>query len=227
MLNLTPSGLVCVAVCVTVLDVLLNGSLLGVLGVEVGREETLGEWDMSWARLDTKTLVSLRESLALRIAEGGLLAALSPRAPIPDTSGDTPVARGELWSGELLALSLPRPGMGTGLEEREICLGDVPDPEMMVLLPDAPTPTARGLEERDSRLGVAGGVRGGVAPLPLARDSPMALTRSLTDTPWSSGGTSREILHWATPLTVSCCVCCGFLSCFLSPICGGCGWVPC
>ena len=77
----------------------------------MGREETLGEWDMSWARLDTKTLVSLRESLALRIAEGGLLAALSPKAPIPDTSGDTPVARGELWSGELLALSLPRPVM--------------------------------------------------------------------------------------------------------------------
>ncbi|MPC77648.1 hypothetical protein E2C01_072107 [Portunus trituberculatus] len=85
--------------------------------------------------------------------------------------------------------------MGTGLEEREICLGDVPDPEMMVLLPDAPTPTARGLEERDNRLGVAGGVRGGVAPLPLARDSPMALTRSLTDTPCNSGGTSRDRLH--------------------------------
>lgn len=84
-------------------------TLLGVLGVEVGREETLGEWDMSWVRLDTKTLVSLRESLALRMAEGGLLAALSPRAPIPETKGDTPVARGELWSGELLALSLPRP----------------------------------------------------------------------------------------------------------------------
>lgn len=84
-------------------------TLLGVLGVEVGREETLGEWDMSWVRLDTKTLVSLRESLALRMAEGGLLAALSPRAPIPETKGDTPVARGELWRGELLALSLPRP----------------------------------------------------------------------------------------------------------------------
>ena len=84
-------------------------TLLGVLGVEVGRDETLGEWDMSWARLDTKTLVSLRESLALRIADGGLLAALSPMAPIPETNGDIPVARGELWRGELLALSLPRP----------------------------------------------------------------------------------------------------------------------
>lgn len=92
------------------------------------------------------------------------------------------------------------PGMGTGLEEREIWRGDVPDAEIMVLLPDAPTPPARGLEERESRFGVAGGVRGGVAPFPLARDSPMALTRSLTDTPCSSGGTSRDMLHWGALL---------------------------
>lgn len=64
---------------------------------------------MSWVKLDTKALVSLRESFALRIAEGGLPAALSPPTPVPETSGDTAVARGELCNGELLALSLPRP----------------------------------------------------------------------------------------------------------------------
>lgn len=43
--------------------------------------------------------MSLRESLlALRRAEGGLPGALSPTppAPAPDTSGETPVRRGEL-----------------------------------------------------------------------------------------------------------------------------------
>lgn len=64
---------------------------------------------MSCVKLDTNALVSLRESFALRIADGGLPAALSPAAPVPDTSGDTAVARGELCNGELLALSLPRP----------------------------------------------------------------------------------------------------------------------
>lgn len=59
------------------------------------------------------------------MAEGGLLAALSPRGPIPETNGDTPVARGELWRGELLALSLPRP-VGNGyvsslLNMEQIC----------------------------------------------------------------------------------------------------------
>lgn len=43
------------------------------------------------------------------MAEGGLPVALSPAMAAPDTNGDTPVARGELCKGELLALSLPRP----------------------------------------------------------------------------------------------------------------------
>lgn len=54
---------------------------------------------------------------------------------------------------------------------------------------------AAGLELADDRLrrtgGVAGGVPGGVAPFPLARLSPIARTRSLTETPRSSGGTAR------------------------------------
>ena len=41
-------------------------------------------------------------------------------------------------------------------------------------------------------LEVLRGVSGGVAPFPLARLSPMALTNSLTDTPSSSGGTSLK-----------------------------------
>lgn len=99
---------------------MLNGSLLGVLGVEVGKEEMLGECDISCVKLDTNALVSLSESFALRTADGGLPAALSPPTPAPETNGDTPVARGELCNGELLALSLPRPGMGTGLEDLDI-----------------------------------------------------------------------------------------------------------
>lgn len=71
--------------------------------------------------------------------------------------------------------------MGTGLDDLDTWRGDVPDTAPPT--PAPPTPPARGLEERDKRLGVAGGVRGGVAPLPLARDSPMAFTRSLTETP--------------------------------------------
>ena len=47
-----------------------------------------------------------------------------------------------------------------------------------------------GLAERELDLRSDAGVPGGVGPLPLARLSPMILTRSLTDTPWSSGGMS-------------------------------------
>lgn len=86
------------------------------------------------------------------------------------------------------------PGMGTGLDDRDICRGEVPDPATTVVVPEAPIPVALGLEERESRFGVAGGVRGGVAPFPLARDSPIALTSSFTDTPCSSGGTSLDKL---------------------------------
>lgn len=163
---------------------------------------------MSCVKLDTNALVSLRESFALRIADGGLPAALSPAAPVPDTRGDTAVARGELCKGELLALSLPRPGIGTGLEDLDICRGDVPEPVATTEGPEGPTPTALGLDERDKRLGVAGGVLGGVAPLPLALDSPIAFTRSFTDTPCSSGGTSLGML------TATCdCFLSSFLSC--------------
>lgn len=39
--------------------------------------------------------------------------------------------------------------------------------------------------------GVVGGVPGGVIPFPLARLSPMARTKSRTETPRSSGGSVR------------------------------------
>ena len=73
--------------------------------------------------------------------------------------------------------------MGTGLDDREICLGDA--------LKGTPS-LARGLDDRESLLGVAGGVFGGVAPFPLALDSPIALTSSFTDTPCNSGGISLD-----------------------------------
>lgn len=43
------------------------------------------------------------------------------------------------------------------------------------------------------------GVPGGVTPLPLALLSPMTLTSSLTETPWSSGGISL-LMCWGTGL---------------------------
>lgn len=70
------------------------------------------------------------------------------------------------------------PGIGTGLELR-LSRGDNPPP---------PGP-ALGLELRDVRLGVPGGV----TPFPLARLSPIAFTRSFTDTPASSGGRSLQM----------------------------------
>lgn len=96
------------------------------------------------------------------------------------------------------------PGMGTGLEDLDICRGEVPEHVATTEGPEGPTPTALGLDERDKRLGVAGGVRGGVAPLPLALDSPMAFTRSFTDTPCSSGGTSLGKLEKMVLVTFSC-----------------------
>ncbi len=42
----------------------------------------------------------------------------------------------------------------------------------------------------DATLRCDAGVPGGVTPFPLARLSPMTLTSSLTETPWSSGGMS-------------------------------------
>jgi hypothetical protein len=66
------------------------------------------------------------------------------------------------------------PGIGTGLELR-LSRGD-----------DPPPGPALGLELRDIRLGVPGGV----IPFPLALLSPIAFTRSFTDTPANSGGRS-------------------------------------
>lgn len=66
------------------------------------------------------------------------------------------------------------PGIGTGLELR-LSRGD-----------DPPPGHALGLELRDIRLGVPGGV----TPFPLALLSPIAFTRSFTDTPTNSGGRS-------------------------------------
>ena len=86
-----------------------------------------------------------------------------------------------------LIVNFYSPGIGTGLDDLETCLGEG------LIVPSLPT-VALGLDDLDKRLGVAGGVRGGVAPLPFARDSPIALTNSFTDTPWSSGGTSFEHL---------------------------------
>jgi hypothetical protein len=68
------------------------------------------------------------------------------------------------------------PGIGTGLELR-LSLGDDPPPR-----------PALGLELRDVRLGVPGGV----TPFPLARLSPIAFTKSFTDTPTNSGGKSLQ-----------------------------------
>lgn len=96
------------------------------------------------------------------------------------------------------------PGIGTGLEDLDICRGEVPEPVATTEGPEGPTPTALGLDDRDKRLGVAGGVRGGVAPLPLALDSPMAFTRSFTDTPCSSGGTSLGMLEKKVLIIFSC-----------------------
>ena len=58
-----------------------------------------------------------------------------------------------------------------------------------------------GLEERDlgTFRGVGGGVRGGVVPLPLARDSPIAFTSSRTDTPCSSCGRSPRTTKLQQP----------------------------
>ena len=52
----------------------------------------------------------------------------------------------------------------------------------------APRAPGAGLTDLDF-LGVPG-VPGGVTPFPLAREAPMTLTSSLTETPWSSGGMS-------------------------------------
>ena len=52
----------------------------------------------------------------------------------------------------------------------------------------APRAAGAGLQDRDF-LGVPG-VPGGVTPLPLAREAPITLTSSLTETPCSSGGIS-------------------------------------
>lgn len=69
------------------------------------------------------------------------------------------------------------PGIDTGLELR-LSRGDNPPPGQ-----------ALGLELRDVRLGVPGGV----TPFPLARLSPIAFTRSFTDTPTNSGGRSLQM----------------------------------
>ena len=60
--------------------------------------------------------------------------------------------------------------------------------ELRDLLKEARAPSAAGEQERDLR-GVPG-VPGGVTPLPLAREAPITLTSSLTETPCSSGGMS-------------------------------------
>lgn len=69
--------------------------------------------------------------------------------------------------------------MATGLELR-LRRGD-----------DPPPGPALGLELRDVRFGVPGGV----TPFPLARLSPIAFTRSFTDTPTNSGGRSLQANH--------------------------------
>lgn len=68
------------------------------------------------------------------------------------------------------------PGIAMGLELRVRPRGDGDG--------DA-APPLRGLAERL-------GVSGGVTPFPLARDSPIAFTSSLTDTPDSSAGISLQ-----------------------------------
>jgi hypothetical protein len=68
--------------------------------------------------------------------------------------------------------------MGTGLLLLLLAVASI------VAGPGKTQPGALGLELLDGLLGVPGGV----TPLPLARDSPIALTNSFTDTPISSGG---------------------------------------
>ena len=62
--------------------------------------------------------------------------------------------------------------------------------ELRDLLKEAKAPRAAGAGEHDRDLRGVPGVPGGVTPLPLAREAPITLTSSLTETPWSSGGMS-------------------------------------
>jgi len=86
--------------------------------------------------------------------------------------------------------------MATGLELR-LRRGD-----------DPPPGPALGLELRDVRFGVPGGV----TPFPLARLSPIAFTRSFTDTPTNSGGRSLQANHKQFVALTTLCHTCDFVS---------------
>jgi len=119
--------------------------------------------DMSRVRLETRAEVSLWAEFCL---------------VRPDTGG---------WP--------PSPALPPLVEMLGADFGDSPRPcpmemglELRDLMDSAPSAAGAGLQDRDLR-GVPG-VPGGVTPLPLAREAPITLTSSLTETPWSSGGMS-------------------------------------
>ena len=56
--------------------------------------------------------------------------------------------------------------------------------ELRDLLNEARAPSAAGAGEQERDLRGVPGVPGGVTPLPLAREAPITLTSSLTETPW-------------------------------------------
>ncbi len=56
--------------------------------------------------------------------------------------------------------------------------------ELRDLLKEARAPSAAGAGEQERDLRGVPGVPGGVTPFPLAREAPITLTSSLTETPW-------------------------------------------
>lgn len=113
----------------------------------------------------------------------------SPWRRLPPTPSSPPPTAG---SEQEIAMA-PVPGIGTGLD---VAAADFGLGRRARMVTGCKTGFAAGLglvaDDRRRRTGgVLGGVPGGVTPLPLARLSPMARTKSRTETPRSSGGSVR------------------------------------